>query len=167
MCICIKFIRNRYPKDPSSKFYRKADQIAWKNKHSWLSSHPLTACTDCWMLLCSIIRLFWEAGSFSMLCQVQSSQETRQHYSCWVSATPLLFRFSDSLTFLFLINQCKYILQIVLVAESPGFCIYRIHLTSQISHLVEHVSFSINIEKSIIAARNPIFVQIPGKINDE
>jgi hypothetical protein len=29
------------------------------------------------------------------------------------------------------------------------------------------VSFSINIEKSIISARNPVFVQIPGKINDE
>lgn len=102
-----------------------------------------------------------------MPCQVQARPETRQHYSCWVSTTRLLFHFSESLTFLFLINQCKCILQIVLVAESPGFCIYRIHLTSQISHLAEHVSFSINIEKSIIAARNPIFVQIPGKINDE
>lgn len=29
------------------------------------------------------------------------------------------------------------------------------------------MSLSINIEKSIIAARNPVFVQIPGKINDE
>jgi hypothetical protein len=55
----------------------------------------------------------------------------------------------------------------VLVAELPGFCIYRTHLASQISHLAEHVSFSINIEKSITSARNPIFVQIPGKINDE
>ena len=27
--------------------------------------------------------------------------------------------------------------------------------------------FSINIEKSTIAARNPVFVQIPGDMNDE